>query len=363
MKKLVLATPLYPPEAGGPATFAKILEEALPERGWKVEVVKFVDVRHHPKFLRHLVYGWRVFKKAWRADMVLALDPVSTGLPAFIAAHFAGKPFFVRIAGDYAWEQGVQRWGISETLDVFVSRRKLPLGVRALKAVQTFVARRAKRIIVPSKYLARIVTLWDISPLFIQVAYNGIPEVQEEYPQPEISGPYIVTVGRLVPWKGMGVVIEAFTVLSKTHKKLSLVIVGDGPERAKLEARIRNLGLGERVICTGNVSHEETLSWLSHAEVFVLNTRYEGLSHLILEAFALATPVATTHAGGNRELISEGETGLVFSYADQAGIVECVSDLMKNKKLKTKITKNAAALCSEFTNARMVNAVIEVLSV
>src|SRR3990167_7909869 len=104
--RIVIATPLYPPEIGGPATYAKLLFEGLPEKGIEVELVKFSDVRHLPKIIRHIAYFLRVLKAARNANVVLALDPVSVGLPAMKAAQKARKPFVVKIVGDYAWEQG-----------------------------------------------------------------------------------------------------------------------------------------------------------------------------------------------------------------------------------------------------------------
>ena len=115
--KLVIATPLYPPEPGGPATYARTLEEELPKRAgekWEVEVVKFADVRALPKLRRHLAYARLVYSAARRADAVLALDPVSVGLPTMLACLFAWKPYFLKVGGDYAWEQGTQRFGVTE---------------------------------------------------------------------------------------------------------------------------------------------------------------------------------------------------------------------------------------------------------
>src|SRR3989338_11012397 len=115
--KLVIATPLYPPEIGGPATYAKLLEEGLPGKGIEVELVKFSEVRHLPRLIRHYAYYRRVLRAAKSADVVLALDPVSVGLPAMWAAKRAGKSFVVKIVGDYAWEQGQQRFGVMQNLD------------------------------------------------------------------------------------------------------------------------------------------------------------------------------------------------------------------------------------------------------
>ncbi len=354
VRKLAIATPLYPPEIGGPATFARALERGLPARGWSGVTIRFSAVQRYPKVIRHLVYIAHVFRAARRADLVLALDPVSTGLPALVAARLARSPFYLRVAGDYAWEQGTARYGVTDSLDVFVAKRRYPLRVRALKVVEAFVADAAYRIIVPSRYLARVVHLWDIPRRRIHVAYNAAPVAPAATDAP-IEGPYLISVGRLVKWKGMRAVIEAFASLSDTN--VSLVIVGDGPERESLEALVREKGIGARVRFTGTLSREDTMRYLAHAKGFILNTRYEGLSHLILEAFVANVPVATTRVGGNPELVEEGKTGLFFTPDDVRGIRECMDELLANKALSAKLVQGAKAHAEPFTMDAMLDAV------
>src|SRR3989338_6307476 len=108
IKKIVIATPLYPPESGGPATYAKVLEEELPKLGIDVVVVKYSDVRR--RFFRHLRYFLLVSKAARDADLVYALDAVSVGFPAMLAPKRRRKRFLVKVVGDFAWEQGSQRF-------------------------------------------------------------------------------------------------------------------------------------------------------------------------------------------------------------------------------------------------------------
>jgi len=281
--KLVIATPLYPPEIGGPATYAKILIDELPKRGIEVEVVKFSDVRHLPKILRHYAYYRRVLRVARRCEAVLALDPVSVGLPAMQAAKKAKKPFVVKIVGDYAWEQGQQRFGVTESLDAFVQTNEVPPLVRVLRRVQTRVAVAATRVIVPSAYLKNIVTQWGITPEKISVIYNGIVlpaniEVQTKNPDEFL----IVSSGRDVPWKGF----DAIRLVAE-HEQ------------------------GWRFFLAHGLPHGEALGWVKAADVFVLNSQYEGLAHALIEAMMLGTPVVATRVGGNPELISDGETGLL----------------------------------------------------
>ena len=296
--KLVIATPLYPPEPGGPATYAKLLEEHLPSRGIDVVLVKFGDVRHLPRFVRHFAYYRKVRAALSEADAVIALDPVSVGLPAARAAKKLKKPLFVKIVGDYAWEQGVQRFGVKETLDEFVKRTDVPFPVRVLRDIQREVADAAQSVIVPSTYLKTIVSTWGVPSEKIRVIYNAV-EVTELGVVPEsvsaLSRPLVVSAGRLMPWKRMDTVIEAVQKIGA-----SLAIVGDGPEKIRLEA------LAPTAVFTGALSHEDTLAVVKHADVFALASSYEGLSHLLIEARLLGTPTVATKAGGNAEVVEEG---------------------------------------------------------
>lgn len=294
--RLVIATPLYPPEIGGPATYAKLLFEGLPAKGIEVELVKFSDVRHLPKLIRHYVYYRRVLAAARKADVVLALDPVSVGLPAMKAARRTGKPFVVKIVGDYAWEQGQQRFGVTQNLDEFVKERRVSFPIRVLRRIQTRVARSAARIIVPSEYLKGIVVAWGIPKEKIIVIYNGI-EIPEHLPeQHKKEGEFlIVSAGRRVPWKGF----EAIERVAEAHPNW-------------------------RVSIASGLPRTEVLAQIKAADIFVLNSSYEGLSHVLIEAMTLGTPVIATHAGGNPTLVADGETGLLIPPGDDTALEQAL---------------------------------------
>ncbi|MEK7101811.1 MAG: glycosyltransferase family 4 protein [Patescibacteria group bacterium] len=294
--KLLIATPLYPPEIGGPATYAKLLFEGLPERGIEVEMVKFSDVRHLPKLIRHVAYYRRVLKAARNADVVLALDPVSTGLPAMKAARRAGKPFVVKIVGDYAWEQGQQRFGITQTLDDFVQTTHVPFLVRLLRRIQTRVAQGAVRVIVPSEYLKDIVIQWGIPEKKITIINNSI-QLPAHIPTPEKKkGEFlIVSAGRPVPWKGF----EAIK-------------------------RLQNERPHWHVFIASGLPREQALGWMKAADVFVLNSRYEGFPHALVEAMTLGTPVIATDTRGNRAVA--GETALYIPPGDEEELRKAVMD-------------------------------------
>lgn len=327
--KVVIATPLYPPEPGGPATYASLLMELLVREGVEATLVKFSDVRHHPKVIRHIVYGWKVFTAAKRADAVLVLDPVSTGLPAAFACMFAGKPFAVKVVGDYAWEQGTQRYGVTTMLDEFIHTKRVPLQVRVLRFVQTFVAKRAKVVIVPSVYLKKVVMSWNVFHGKITVIPNAMRmEAAGTIPHEVATLPYphVVSIGRLVPWKNMRGVIDAAKALAHG----SLIIVGDGPERALLSEYAAQVF--PHTTFTGALSHADTLAILADAHAFILNSSYEGFSHLLVEAVSLGIPVIATDVGGNAEIIQSEADGILVPLGDAGALSDALSRVLSRKK-------------------------------
>ncbi|HEV7121466.1 MAG TPA: glycosyltransferase family 4 protein [Candidatus Paceibacterota bacterium] len=320
--RLCIATPLYPPEPGGPATYAKTLEEGLPAYGWDIVLVKFSDVRHLPKGIRHIAYMVRVLNAGRGADAILALDPVSVGFPAAIAAGLLRVPLIVKIVGDFAWEQGVQRAGITAPLDAFVRMGRVPLLVAFLRALQQHVAQRACVIIVPSEYLKGIVSAWGIAPAKIEVVYNALP-LPEAIPSESLPAQAIVSVARLVPWKGMRGLIDALAQVRRDVPDASLVIIGDGPDRASLEAYAR-AAAGSAVRFTGALPHAQALAHIKASGAFVLNSTYEGLSHVLIEALLLGAQVVASDAGGNPELIADGVNGLLVPAGDTDALARAI---------------------------------------
>lgn len=357
--KLLIATPLYPPEIGGPATYAKLLEEGLPGKGIEVELVKFSEVRHLPKIIRHYVYYRRVLKAARSVDVVLALDPVSTGLPAMWAAKKVKKPFVVKIVGDYAWEQGQQRFGITQNLDDFVRTQKVPYIVRIFRKIQTYVARSATQIIVPSEYLKGIVEVWGIPSDKIQVIYNAVPlEHLGVVPESvaKLSRPLIVTAGRLVPWKNIDGVIDAVASISKA----SFAIIGDGPLYETLSQHSSEK-LSERSVLTGMLSHQDTLATIHSADIFVLNSSYEGLSHLLIEALMLGIPIVATRVGGNPEVVIDGENGLLVPIDDMEALQNALTQILLHKELHTHLSTGARESSKRFSIDMMLSSVASVM--
>ncbi len=298
--RLLIATGLYPPEIGGPATYAKELVDGLPERGVEITLLKYSDVRPLPRLLRHYAYYRKVYKALQNADMVLALDPVSVGLPVMWAAKRLGKPYIVKIVGDYAWEQGVQRFGVAQSLDDFVKTKQKNLFVRALQGLQVRVAQGATKILVPSEYLKDIVIQWGIPASTIHVIHNAITIPANIPVFRKSEGKFlIVSAGRRVPWKGF----EAIERVAHKHSNWEVQILSGRPR-------------------------EEILGWIKAADVFVLNSTYEGFPHVLVEAMTLGTPVLVTNIQANTSIV--GNSGWHVPPQDDKALEESLVEVEEN---------------------------------
>lgn len=129
------------------------------------------------------------------------------------------------------------------------------------------------------------------------------------------------TVGRLDPVKDQAGLIRAFAVASAQRPSV-LLIVGDGPLRAELDALGRGLGLDDRLRLLGD--RQDVAQILRALDCFVLPSVGEGISNAILEAMATALPVVATRVGGNVELVEDGETGLLVEVGQPEGLVRAL---------------------------------------
>ncbi len=330
--KILIATGLYPPESGGPATHTLLMEERLPALGFKIEVLPFRKVRHLPKGVRHIAYMRRCVTLLRKNDIIFAQDTVSVGLPAALAALLAHKPLVVRVPGDYVWEQASQRFGAQVSIDEFQGHY-FGLRVALLRAVQRFVVRRAALVIAPSAYLRGIILGWGADPARVKLVYNGIKfPVPTEPPRERPQGFLVVSVGRRVPWKGF----DALERVVARESRWSLHI-------SDSDTRPRALG------------------WIQGANVFVLNSFYEGLSHTLIEAMSLGIPIVATRVGGNPELIAHEKHGLLIEAGDEDALYAAIRRLEDNPDEARRFGVAAAERAKEFSVDYTINALAAAL--
>jgi glycosyltransferase involved in cell wall biosynthesis len=173
------------------------------------------------------------------------------------------------------------------------------------------------------------------------------------------EGPVILSVGNLVPNKGMDRLIRALASVSpgSSAARASLVIVGRGPEEERLRTLAAGLGLRERVRLTGVVAHESLGSWYAAADLFALATEREGWPNAILESLACGTPVVATRVGGVPEILRSDRHGTMVELSDQA-FAQAIETALSRAWDRAEIARFAALHTWEAT-ARSAHAVLE----
>ncbi len=366
-KRITIATGLFPPDIGGPATYTALLADALAQEKISVRVSYFGAVRRMPRMMRHAMYFLRLLFTARGSDIIFAQDPVSVGLPALVASRMLGTRFILKIVGDYAWEQEqaknakrkARNETVFETPEAFQNRRH-GLMTEARRWIQRFVARHADQIIVPSQYLRGIVAGWGVAAEKIMVVYNAVVVPEYVLPREEtrkklgLSGMVIIAVGRMVPWKGFATLIDAVADLAADLPDLYLVIAGSGPEEEYLRRKIRERGMEKRVHLPGAVAHEKLMTYLAASEIFVLNSGYEGLSHTLIEAMAIGLPVVATAVGGNPEVVTDGAEGILIGYNKKEELKDAIRTLCRDRALRSAMGVRAQARASCFAQEKMI---------
>ena len=182
----------------------------------------------------------------------------------------------------------------------------------------------------------------------IAVHHTGI-DLDRFRPAPgKQPGRRLITVGHLIARKGQALAIAALADLPGA----SLTVVGDGPERGRLEALARRLGLAERVRFLGARPHAALPALLAEADVLVLPTASEGLANVWVEALACGVPVVTSDVGGARDVIDRPEAGRLVPREPEA-IAAAVRELLADPPDPDKVRESTEKFSWERNGAEL----------
>ncbi len=189
-----------------------------------------------------------------------------------------------------------------------------------------------------------------VDPDKIAVVYNGVrfgPAPGPENRAPALTrlsldpGMLVLgTLGRLTEQKGQVVLLQALARLAPRFPRLHLMIAGQGPLRGTLEAVAARLGVGDRVHFVGMRRDRATL--YAATDLFILPSRWEGLSLALIEAMGAGRPIVATAVGGNPEVITHGQTGLLVPPDGPAGLADGIESLLVGTELRAALGSQAA---------------------
>ena len=371
--RILIVSGIWPPDVGGPASHAPEVADFLRARGHDVEVVTTAGGapriraypvrwtrRSLPVGVRHLHGVWLVARRARRADVVY-----STGMfgRSTLAAAIARRPLVVKLTGDPAFERALLRGLVPDRLADF-QRGGGGLQARALRALRNAVVRRARHVITPSGFLRDLVLAWGVEPGSVSVLPNPAPDVTGSGDPAEIRGRYglngrtLVFAGRLTPQKTLEVGLEALA----RSEGVSLLVVGEGPERGFLEREAERLGVGDRVRFLGAQPREGVLELLRAGDATLLTSSWENFPHVLVESLAVGTPVLATRAGGVVEIVEHERNGLLVEPGDAHGLAAAIDRYFADAELRERLAAEAAPSVARFAPAAAYGSLEEILT-
>lgn len=379
--KVLITSPVFPPDLGGPATYVPSLGRFLVERGHEVHVVAFCsdpEPAGHPfrvtsiargslpvRYLKAFVQVWKAAKDA---DVVYVNEHLA--LLHVLAAKLRAKPVMIRIMVDGSWEIAHRKgWIGGDGIDAYQGKR-YGLKVGFVRALQKLWWSWCDHIISCSDYLRGILlSSYGVEPSKVQRVWNAHhgPKAEDvtitrEEARAQVGvaadRKLVLTICRLMGWKRVDNILRA---LRELPDDTVLAVAGDGDMEAEWKRLADDLGVHERVLWLGNVPHKDIPTWIRAADVFVLNSEYEGLSHTLVEVLHLGTPIVASRVCGNPEVVVDGVNGLLIDPADWRSTRDAILKLLRDKDLAMQMAAAGIARRDDFDRTRTFSQVEQAL--
>lgn len=358
-KGLCLVSGIYPPDSGGPAKFTFEFEHYARSRVHHLDVIATTTgkttqshfengtvyriTRRSNILIRFLKYILRIrkLKKSNKSFLVNG---------AFLEFYFArvsrGSQVVYKLPGDIVWERARNRGLTKLSIEDFQSQ-KLTFKFRLMRNLFSKAISNADKVIVPSLGLKKLTELWGIHQSKVYLIYNSVNIESFQVPNSLSKEFDVLTVCRLTKWKGVE------ELLRTTHKlRFSLAIVGDGPERFFLENLAHELNA--QVHFFGDVDFDTVKQLYSRSKRFVLNSTYEGLPHVLLEARASKLLCLAREGTGSSEVINHMKDGILYggdSGLDlESALLLSFSDEIDEEVLTTQALKDLRSRFNQETN-------------
>lgn len=309
MKKRIALVAPFPPPHGGMTVLAETLGSCLAKNGYEV-----VNVDTNPqvgswlagfqtlkKLLQLADYYVNIFRVI-RCDFVLIVSASGPSyffkfVPLIIACRLAGKPVVVDFVGgglEAKVEGGSLLWKMALSLPT--------------------------ELIVPTSEFRKIMDKLGVRSVIIPHVVNI-----SRFDATKSGGSRLVLLSgkNLVSYCGVDTIIRAFSIVKAVVPDAQLIVAGDGPERGRYEALVRELALAD-VDFIGNVAYEKMPDLFGRARIFVHGTKFESFGIALVEAFASGTPVVSTRVGGIPDVVTDEVTGYLVEFDDYQRMAECI---------------------------------------
>ena len=314
---ILLITGIFPPDSGGPSKFALEFGEWASRKNLEVSILTYSDnedlaANVHKVSVSRILRSYKLPNRyslmirsiGRNQSTAISILAVGAFLETYIASIIYRFTYTVKVPGDIVWERARNNQ-VTELNIAEFQLEKLDLKYRIFRKLYSNSLKRARRVIVPSKGLYNLCLNWGVSEEKLELIYNSVETVDSTNVPTDLYEYDLVTVCRLVTWKGVDELIE-YTAA----RNFKLVVAGDGPDRERLETLSRNLGA--KVTFLGEISNQLINQLFSKSRVFVLNSYYEGLPHALVEARVAGMLTVGREGTGSEEVINDDLDGFLI---------------------------------------------------
>jgi teichuronic acid biosynthesis glycosyltransferase TuaC len=285
---------------------------------------------------RRMYSGIKHLVRAIRIDFPFDLIHAHMGLPDGYAGMMLARDYRNRLVATI------------QATDIDISANRSVRCLNALKAVLNG----ANRIISPSPRLSReLLGRFGISPVTIGYGVDPNEYCPDPYQNEQLrkykGRRILLSVSRLTRSKGIELVLLALKQLISRYQKLDYIVIGDGPEKKRLHELVQTLGIQQRVIFLGNLSHQEVMEYMGLCEVFCLPSWQETFGLVYVEAMLHGKPVVGCRGQGIDGLIVEGKSGLLTEPRDVGSLINALDFLLDNSDAARRIGEEGRKLVLE----------------
>ena len=311
--KVILATGIYPPEIGGPATYVRALAEEMVRKGIEVSVITYGEVREYGSkevqkwpvmyvarslpVIRWFLYARTLRTHAHDADAVITFSSISAGVPLWLA-HLKKPKKILRLGGDFFWERYTDRGGMKGLRAWYESKTTAQ---QAANWIMNALLRKFDHIVFSTEFQKKIYdeNYWGLS--LVSVIENAVsfPSMGAIHRR-RSSQLKLLFMGRFVGFKNLEALVEAVGALRATplHSQCMLTFVGDGPMKARLQSLVQKLNLESAIHFLAPVHGQEKTNLFEKYDLMIIPSLTEISPNVALEADDAGLPVLLTEQTG-----------------------------------------------------------------